>query len=159
MKKPRGLQAALVVVVLLAAGLSACSQEMKDGIPVSSIENAKDNGDMKHLVENGVRDLPGKPGYKVRQYVNVHQNVASHYLYVIEKDDVPVAGASTGYQSGKSSYSTVSVMVRGSEEKGGKTIHCSDIADCTKQLAELEKPDPDYLKYQELKKRFEPTAQ
>lgn len=163
MNKTRGLNVALALVVSMAVGLSACSSG-KDGVTgplhnvtTDDIEHAKTVGGNRVMVDNGTVALPGKPGYKVHQYLNIHDVQGTHFLYVIEKDGVPTSAMAEYAPHGKTA-DTVSVVVAGDAENGPRTLHCASIAACKEQLAELEKPDPEFLKYQELKKKFEPES-
>lgn len=151
---------ALAVVSTIAVLLSACDKNTENPNKNPSadlVEHAKGVGAMDNLIENGVTDLPGKPGYKVRQYINYHRHNPNHYLYLVEKDGVPVSGMAESHSNGKAGELTVSVQVAGGKTvPGGRTIECAEIAECKKILAGIDTEEAERSKYEELKKKYEP---
>lgn len=149
--------ALMSVVALLLSACDSNNENPNKNPSTDVVEHTKKLGVMDNLIENGVVDLPGKPGYKVRQYINYHHSTPSHYLYLVEKDGVPVSGMAESHSNGKAGELTIAVQVAGGKTvPGGRTIECVEIAECKKILAEIDTEEEERRKYEELKKKYEP---
>lgn len=133
---------ALCVGSLLTLSISGCGKADPSTVrPVSRTIGS--------VVDAGSVALPNRPGYRLRHYEVLREFRVSHYLYVIEKDGVPVAGVDNQYQSGKTK-DTVSTAVSPLQALRA----CTDVDDCVTKAEQLKK-DTDYQKYLELKSKFE----
>lgn len=128
--------------IALLAGLSGCGKADPSTVrPVTRTVGS--------VVDAGAVDLPNRPGYRLRHYEVLRDMQVRHYLYVIEKDDVPVAGVDGQYQSGKTRVSVDTIVATPQLAKA-----CEPPENCMSD-AERQKMYEDYRRYQELKAKFE----
>lgn len=83
-----------ILTIACAVLLTGCGFKDKDAI--NSVDDT-----IGGVVDAGAVDLPNRPGYKLRSYVVLRPMRGQHFVYVIEKDGLPVAGAQTDQSKGQ----------------------------------------------------------
>ncbi len=137
-----GSTAGLTLVIAAVLTVTGCGKPDPSTVrPVSSTVGS--------VVDAGVLPLPNRPGYQLRHYEVLREMQQRHYIYVIEKDEQPVAGINAQYTQGKSQVSVETIVEPLAALQGCKTV-----ADCEAKLADI-KQQADYRRYLELKARFE----
>lgn len=83
-----------IFAIACAVLLAGCG--FRDKNDIKTVEEA-----VGGVIDAGAVDLPNRPGYKLRSYVVLRPKMGQHFVYVIEKDGTPVAGAQTTTSTGQ----------------------------------------------------------
>ena len=143
--KNLGFKSLVALGLALVALLTGCGKP--DPSTVRSV-----NQSIGSVVDAGAVPLPNRPGYKLRHYEVLREMQTRHYLYVIEKDEVPVAGVQTQASEGKSQVSVDTLVL---PLQALRT--CKDMQACVAEVERLKK-DQDFQRYLELKAKYEAPA-
>ena len=105
----------------------------------------------KEVFDMGAAPVPNKPGYTLHGYRLINDMTRDHYVYVLEKNNEPVAGTALNYDYTQSSGKTTtthtesissvvapSAAVPPAEEVSGADT-CTTVEECEAKIAELQK--------------------
>lgn len=92
-----------VAILSLSLVTTACGFSSPESIaPVSDSVGG--------VVDAGVIPLPTKPGYQLHSYVVLRKMNVQHYVYILEKDGVPVVGTDAAQTINKNTVTVSSSL-------------------------------------------------